>query len=160
MKKHSELQEGVTLYRAYNSISKQIQDTKELLNDLEMKEIAEQEIEVLNTNLEKIEEQLKVFLLPKDPNDNKNAILEIRSGTGGEEAALFAASLFRMYTKFAEQNSWKVEIMSQNVMNQNYLIRRLRQTHRNSALKEQILIYIIRKPVNRNSGINYLSRII
>ena len=69
----------------------------------------------LNSSVIKTEEELKLFLLPKDPNDTKNAIIEIRSGTGGEEAALFAANLFRMYTKYAEQNSWKVEIMSQNI---------------------------------------------
>ena len=87
-------------------------EARELQNDPEMRELARQEESELTGEQERLEKTLKELLLPKDPNDDKNIILEIRAGTGGEEAALFAAELFRMYTRFAERRRWKVEILS------------------------------------------------
>jgi peptide chain release factor 1 len=94
----------------------EIENNRSLLDDPdpEMKKLAKEEIEILRAGLLNLENQLKVLLLPKDPNDEKNILLEIRAGTGGEEAALFAADLFRMYTRYAELKRWKTEILSQN----------------------------------------------
>jgi peptide chain release factor 1 len=89
-----------------------VDEARELERDPEMRELARQEQSALGAEQGKLEEQLKILLLPKDPNDDKNILLEIRAGTGGEEAALFANDLFRMYTRFAERRRWKVEIMS------------------------------------------------
>ncbi|GAK59044.1 peptide chain release factor 1 [Candidatus Vecturithrix granuli] len=116
-KAHAELEDIVVKYREYKKVSQELADTRELLRtetDNEMKELAEGELEALATRVEKIEEDLRLLLIPKDPNDEKNIVLEIRAGTGGEEAALFAADLFRMYSKYAENQRWKVEIMSSN----------------------------------------------
>jgi peptide chain release factor 1 len=104
-------------YQHYKKISEEIEGNKELLHgdDDAIKELAKEEIAALKKERERLEENLRLMLLPKDPRDEKNVILEIRAGTGGEEAALFAMDLFRMYTKFAERNGWKVEILSQNI---------------------------------------------
>ncbi len=104
-------------YQHYKKISEEIEGNKELLHgdDDTLKELAKEEIAALKKEREGLEESLRLMLLPKDPRDEKNVILEIRAGTGGEEAALFAMDLFRMYTKFAERNGWKVEILSQNI---------------------------------------------
>ena len=104
-------------YQHYKKISEEIEGNKELLHgdDDAIKELAKEEIAALKKEREGLEENLRLMLLPKDPRDEKNVILEIRAGTGGEEAALFAMDLFRMYTKFAERNGWKVEILSQNI---------------------------------------------
>ncbi|HUT84415.1 MAG TPA: peptide chain release factor 1, partial [Thermodesulfobacteriota bacterium] len=100
----------------YKKVRKQIEDNKELLDgsDEEIKELAKAEMPVLKEELESLEKKLKLLLLPMDPRDEKNVLLEIRAGTGGEEASLFAADLFRMYARYAENNRWKVEIMSQS----------------------------------------------
>jgi len=100
----------------YVSLCKQIEDDKEIIagDDQEMKELALEEIEDLKTALVKIEDQLKVLMIPIDPNDTKNIIIEIRGGTGGDEAALFAADLYRVYIRFAERNNWNYEVMSLN----------------------------------------------
>ena len=115
VKKHSQLKEGVDLFRELKKAVQNCEDAKELLADPEMKEFAQEE---LGTN-EKLATELKlkltIFLLPKDPSDTKNAIIEIRSGTGGDEAALFAAELYRMYIKYAESKRWKVETLAENV---------------------------------------------
>ncbi|SDN43369.1 peptide chain release factor 1 [Desulfonauticus submarinus] len=112
-KAHSELQEIVSTYREYKKILNQIKENQELLKDKdpEIRELAEEEIKELKPQQKKLEDKLKILLIPKDPLDEKNIILEIRAGTGGEEAALFAADLFRMYSRYAENKGWKVEIM-------------------------------------------------
>jgi len=116
-KEHAELEIIVTKYREYKYTMEALNDNKEMLkeeSDREMKEMIQQEMKELSSNKENIENELKMLLLPKDPNDSKNVFVEIRAGAGGEEAALFAANLFRMYLKYAEKNRWKVEMMSAN----------------------------------------------
>jgi peptide chain release factor 1 len=115
VKQHSELKLGVDLYRRLKDVLSDLDDLDELKDDPEMEEFVAQESVTLTTEKEDIEKKLKIFLIPKDPEDEKNAIIEIRSGTGGDEAALFAGALYRMYTKFAESNSWSIDILSQNV---------------------------------------------
>jgi len=117
LKEHATLSPIVETFRRYKSIEREIEDNKTLLNDPdpEMRKLAKEEIENLRERMERLETQLKILLLPKDPNDEKNILLEIRAGTGGEEAALFAADLFRMYTRYAEAKGWKTEIMSQHL---------------------------------------------
>lgn len=113
-KEHADLSEVVAVYHRYQQVCSDIAGNQELLGDSdpEMKELAEAELEQLEEQQEQLEEELRLLLLPKDPNDEKNIILEIRAGTGGDEAALFAADLFRMYSRYAERNRWKVELMS------------------------------------------------
>ncbi len=115
-KAHADLKDVVDLFRQYRSVKEQIEENKQLLHedDSEIKALAQEEIKNLEARLPEIEHQLKVLLIPKDPLDEKNTILEIRAGTGGEEAALFAADLFRMYCRYAELKHWKVEIMSES----------------------------------------------
>ena len=110
----SKLSEIVDTFRRYKSVIEDIQSSKQLLNDSELRELAKEELNELEPELEELEQELQVLLLPSDPNDEKGVFLEIRAGTGGEEAALFAANLFRMYTHYAESKGWKVEIMSLN----------------------------------------------
>lgn len=113
-KEHADLSEVVAVYHRYKQVCSDIVDNQELLGDSdpEMQELAAAELEQLEEQQEQLEEELQLLLLPKDPNDDKNIILEIRAGTGGDEAALFAADLFRMYSRYAERNRWKVELMS------------------------------------------------
>ena len=113
-KEHADLTEVVTVYGKYKQICSDIEGNRELLQDSdpEMKELAKAELPELEADKGQLEEQLRRLLLPKDPNDEKNIILEIRAGTGGDEAALFSADLFRMYTRYADRNRWKVEMMS------------------------------------------------
>ncbi len=115
-KAHSDLGVIVVSYREYKRLAQELEDNKELLNDEDpdIREMAKAEIEEIEPQLPKVEEKLKALLLPKDPLDEKNIIVEIRAGTGGDEAALFVADLFRMYTRFAETNHWKVELLSQS----------------------------------------------
>jgi len=115
-KELKELQEINDLYERYKKVQKDLNEVREILKsgDKDLRELAEEELERLNRELEKLEEELKLHLIPKDPNDKKNVILEIRAGTGGEEAALFAADLFRMYQKYAEEKGWKITILSSN----------------------------------------------
>jgi peptide chain release factor 1 len=110
----AEMQALVEKYREHKRVAAEIAQAEELAKstDAEMRTLAEEELEGLVARREQIESELKVLLLPKDPNDEKNVILEIRGGTGGEEAALFAGDLYRMYTRFAERQGWKLEIMS------------------------------------------------
>jgi len=110
----SEIEELITTYRRYQAVEKQIQDNQALLTDgdAEMRELAEMEIEQLGEEKFTLEAALKQLLLPKDPKDDKNVIVEIRAGTGGEEAGLFASELLRMYTRWAENHRFKVEILS------------------------------------------------
>ncbi len=104
----------VTAYQQYKKIKDGISDAREMLegDDPEMQEIAREEVETLTKQLSEIESELRVLMLPTDPNDQKNVILEIRAGTGGDEAALFAADLFRMYSRYAEKLGWRIETMS------------------------------------------------
>jgi peptide chain release factor 1 len=116
-KEYHELSEIVELYNKYLETERILSETKTLYkstNDPELKELAQEEINSLQNKLKVFEEQLKDALVPKDPNDSKNAIIEIRAGTGGEEAALFAADLFRMYSKYAEKKGWNIEVMDFN----------------------------------------------
>ena len=115
-KEHSHLQEIISVYQQYKNLEGQIKGNQELLSetDEELRELARQEILGLEEKREKSEKKLKFLLLPKDPNDEKNILLEIRAGTGGEEAALFAADLLRMYGKYAESKGWNVEILSRH----------------------------------------------
>ncbi len=112
-KEQAELQPIVTKLREYKKIIAQIEEAEELLrsSDNELRELAEEELHELKKLKPQVEQELKILLLPKDPRDEKNVILEIRAGTGGEEAALFAADLFRMYSKYAESKGWKVEVI-------------------------------------------------
>ena len=111
-REHSEISPVVALYRAYVQTEADIASATEMLEDAEMKELAEQEIDDGKARLLELELQLQTELLPKDPNDERNIFLEIRAGTGGDESALFSADLFRMYTRYAERQRWKVEIIS------------------------------------------------
>ena len=116
-KKRSELVEIVEAYNEYKKILTNINNNQEIIessDDQEFKELAEMEMDELNSNKEELEEKIKLLLIPKDPNDNKNVIVEIRAGTGGDEAGIFANDLFRMYTRFAELKGWKVEILDIN----------------------------------------------
>ena len=114
-KAHSELSSVVEKYREYKDLTRGIAESKALLEgetDSEMLAYAQEELTHLDKRLHEVEEELKILLLPKDPNDEKNVILEIRAGTGGDEATLFAAEMFRMYNRYAETNRWKVEVLS------------------------------------------------
>ena len=114
MKEHAEISEIVEKYREYKKVKANLEEAKEMLNDKELKELAEAEIEEAKEKLPKIEEELKILLIPKDPNDDKNVICEIRAGAGGEEAALFAGTLFRMYSMYAEKKHWQIDILNEN----------------------------------------------
>jgi peptide chain release factor 1 len=111
-KEHSDLRELVETFRVHRDVARRVSEARELQKDPEMRELARQEEVELATEQERLEKSLKELLMPKDPNDDKNIILEIRAGAGGEEAALFAAELFRMYSRFAERRRWAVEILS------------------------------------------------
>ena len=115
-KEHSRLKPVILKAKEYLIIQKNIDDDKEILSgdDEELKNIAQSELEGLEKSLLNLEEELKVLLLPHDPTDDKNTIIEVRAGTGGDEAALFAADIYRMYTRFAERNGWKYEVMESN----------------------------------------------
>ena len=113
-REHAELDDVVRCYREWKRVQEELDGNRELLDgdDAEIRELAKAEIPGLREQIEKVEEQLQVLLLPRDPNDEKNVILEIRAGTGGDEAALFVADLFRMYSRYGEQHSWRAEMMS------------------------------------------------
>ena len=111
-KEHSDIRELIETLRLYRDVDKRVTEAREMQKDPEMRDLARQEETELGGEQERLEKTLKELLMPKDPNDDKNIILEIRAGTGGEEAALFAADLFRMYTRFAERRRWTVEILS------------------------------------------------
>lgn len=115
-KERAELEELVSCYREWKRTEQEIEENRELLKEKDeaLRELAKEELSALREKKEELESRVKILLLPKDPNDNKNIILEIRAGTGGEEAALFAAALFRMYSRYAESRGWRVEVMSSN----------------------------------------------
>lgn len=117
VKAHADLTDIVAVYRGFKKAVKEIQEAKTLLNedpDTDLREMVLAELDDLTEKKAGLEQRLKILLLPKDPNDEKNVILEIRAGTGGEEAALFAADLFRMYTRYAERQGWKTEVLNAN----------------------------------------------
>lgn len=114
MKEHSSMQDIVAKYREYKKTKQQMEEAKEMMDDKELKELAEAEYYEAKDMLPKIEEELKILLIPTDPNDDKNIICEIRAGAGGEEAALFAGTLFRMYSMYAERNHWKIDVLNEN----------------------------------------------
>src|SRR6266480_5387658 len=114
-KQHAELEEIVAKHREYKQIEKDLAGAHQLFleaDDAEMKQMAHEEEKTLAARKEIVERELKLLLLPKDPNDEKSVIIEIRAGTGGDEAALFAAELFRMYSRYAETQGWKVEVLA------------------------------------------------
>ncbi len=111
-RERGELAPLIDTFNQYKDCAKRLEEDKQALNDPELRELAAEEIPELEKQLVELEARLQTLLLPKDPNDARNTILEIRSGTGGEEAALFAQDLFRMYTRYADKQGWKVEIMS------------------------------------------------
>lgn len=112
-KEHSALEDVVNVGKEYLAVLQNIEDDKSILDghDAELKEIAQEELIELESRKDKLESDLKILLLPRDPNDDKNLILEIRAGTGGDEAALFAADLFRVYTRYAERKNWEYKVM-------------------------------------------------
>ena len=116
-KEHADLEIIVNAYREYKNVTQELQDNKDMLSiesDKEMREMLSEEISALTEREAELEKEIQILLLPKDPNDEKNVFVEIRGGAGGEEAALFAYNLFRMYTRYAENQRWQVEIMSLN----------------------------------------------
>jgi peptide chain release factor 1 len=113
----AEIQELVQAYRRYEDLAQELADTHELIeleDDAEMREMAEQEVARIEGEMSALYDQMRLLLLPKDPNDEKNVIMEVRAGAGGDEAGIFAADLYRMYTRFAEAQRWKTEILSSN----------------------------------------------
>ncbi|MBW8747406.1 MAG: peptide chain release factor 1 [Acidobacteria bacterium] len=115
-KQHRDMEPTIDKFREYKQVQQGIADAKLMLEetDADIRAMADEELSTLESRLPAIEDELKVMLLPKDPNDEKNVIIEIRAGTGGDEASLFAGELFRLYLRFAEQHRWKVEILSES----------------------------------------------
>ncbi|MEG9436783.1 peptide chain release factor 1 [Edaphobacter sp. HDX4] len=115
-KAHRELEPVIEKFREYRSVKQGVADAKAMLNeqDEDIRAMAEEELLTLEPRMAEMEEELKIMLLPKDPNDEKNIVIEVRAGTGGDEASLFAAEVFRMYLRFAEQHRWKVEVLSES----------------------------------------------
>jgi peptide chain release factor 1 len=111
-RERSEIADLVETYREYRQTQQRIDESREAMEDPELRELAREELEQDRAALQQLEGKLKLLLLPRDPNDAKNVLLEIRAGTGGEEAALFAADLFRLYSRLAERNRWKLEVLS------------------------------------------------
>lgn len=112
-KEYRELEEVVEVYKKYKTLHTNLEEARTIFaneKDAEMREMAREEIDTLSVKVEPLEEELKLLLIPKDPQDSKNAILEIRAGTGGDEASIFAGDLFRMYSKFAEKQGWKLQV--------------------------------------------------
>ena len=114
MKEHAAIEEVVMKFREYKKVKQAMEEAEELMQDPDMKELAEEEYYSSKDQIPKIEEELKILLIPKDPDDDSNIICEIRGGAGGEEAALFAGTLFRMYSMYAEMKHWKLEVLNEN----------------------------------------------
>ena len=110
-KEYKDLEPIIEVYKTYKNILSNIESSKEMLKDDEMKDMAKQEIEDLSNEKEILEENIKVLLIPKDPADSKNAVVEIRAGAGGDEASIFAGDLYRMYINFSSNKGWKTEIV-------------------------------------------------
>lgn len=114
MKEHASIEEIVLKYKEYKKTKQSMEEAKDMMEDKELRELAEIEFYDSKEKLPKLEEELKILLIPKDPDDDKNIICEIRAGAGGEEAALFAGTLFRMYTMYSEKKHWKLEVLNEN----------------------------------------------
>ncbi|MEK9657913.1 MAG: peptide chain release factor 1 [bacterium] len=114
LKQHKYLKEGVDLYHEYNRLLTSEKEATALLKDPEMKELAEAELKDISGKLDDIKQALQIFLIPRDPDDDKSAVVEIRSGTGGDEAALFSYELYRMYMRFSESKGWKIDVIDKN----------------------------------------------
>ena len=114
MKEHSDIETIVLKYREYKAVKKNFEDSKEMLNDPDMKDLAEMEMLDAKDKLPLLESELKILLIPKDPDDDKNVICEIRGGAGGDEAALFSATLFRMYSMYCDRKGWKLDVLNEN----------------------------------------------
>ena len=114
IKEHASMEEIVLKFREYKKIKQSMEEAEELMQDPDMKELAEEEYYASKEKLPKLEEELKVLLIPKDPDDDKNIICEIRAGAGGDEAALFAGTLYRMYSMYAETKHWKIDVLNEN----------------------------------------------
>ena len=112
LKERNELEPIVVAFRAYEKAKQAQEDALEMLSDPDMKELAQEELQQAKADIARLEDELKILLLPKDPNDEKNIFVEIRGGAGGEESALFAADLYRMYTMYADKRGWQTEVMS------------------------------------------------
>ena len=113
-KEHRDMEPVVEKYRQHRKVADAVAEAKAMLADPDMKEMAADELATLEPQMEPLAEELKVMLLPRDPNDEKNIVIELRAGTGGDEAALFVAEMFRMYLRFAEQHKWKVQVLSES----------------------------------------------
>ena len=113
-KEHRVMEPIIEKYRQWRRIADQVAEAKTMLADADLKEMAEEELASLEPQLEPLADELKVMLLPKDPKDDKNIVIELRAGTGGDEAALFVAEMFRLYLRFAEQHRWKVQVLSES----------------------------------------------
>ena len=114
MKEHSDIEPIVLKYREYKAVKKNFEDSKEMLNDPDMKDLAEMEMLDAKDKLPVLESELKILLIPKDPDDDKNVICEIRAGAGGDEAALFSGTLFRMYSMYCDRKGWKIDVLNEN----------------------------------------------
>lgn len=119
-KEYSQLEEVVKAFKDYQQAQEDLATAEEMLNedDPELKEMAQEEMKAAKVTLEKLRQDLQILLLPKDPNDDRNCFIEIRAGAGGDEAGIFAGDLFRMYSRYAERKSWRVELVSENVSEQ------------------------------------------
>ena len=113
-RERAEIDPVVTLFRSYESTEADLQAALEMSSDPELREMAEEELKLAKARLEELQEQLQVQLLPRDPDDGRSVFLEVRAGTGGDESAIFSGDLFRMYSRYAEQKGWKVEVISEN----------------------------------------------
>jgi len=113
-KEHRDMEAVVEKYRQWRKVSDGIAEAKAMLSDADLKEMAQDELATLEPQLTPLEEELKVMLLPRDPKDDKNIVIELRAGTGGDEAALFVAEMFRLYLRFAEQHRWRVQVLSES----------------------------------------------
>jgi peptide chain release factor 1 len=158
VKEHSDLNKIVVAFRSFCRTDQEIDDSLELLKDEdpEIKALARDEIDRLTQKKETLEEELKKLLIPKDPLDDKNVLIEIRAGTGGEEAGLFAADLFKMYSRYAENNGWKMEVLSHHVTGVGGLKEVIALVHGNSAysrLKYESGIHRVQRvPVTETQG--------
>jgi peptide chain release factor 1 len=113
-KEHRDMEAVVEKYRQWRKVSDGVTEAKAMLSDADLKEMAQEELATLEPQLAPLEEELKVMLLPRDPKDDKNIVIELRAGTGGDEAALFVAEMFRLYLRFAEQHRWRVQVLSES----------------------------------------------